>query len=241
MGRDDIHALAGAYALDALTGIERATFARHAAECEVCAVEVAELQETAGRIAEVNWSVPPPRLRRAVLDEVSRTRQRGGHRREEAGTAAAARWRRRTAMAVAAGILAAGGGVATWSLAQQRVRDERARVIAEQERTRRITAILSAPDARLARKGPVSIVVSPSRNAGVAVLNDLGDPGPGKAYQLWMIGGGNARSVAVLAASQRSGTFLVDKVAGAKTFGVSREPAGGSTVPSAVVATVDFA
>src|SRR6266536_585369 len=144
MGRDEIHALDGAYALDALTEIERATFARHAAECEVCAVEVAELQETAGRIAEVNWSVPPPRLRRAVLDEVSRTRQRGGHRREEAGTAAAARWRRRTAMAVAAGILAAGGGVATWSLAQQRVRAERAGVVAGAERSRRSSGLSRA-------------------------------------------------------------------------------------------------
>src|SRR5689334_9084112 len=106
MSRDvstgDIHALAGAYALDALNDIERAAFDRHAAECEACAVEVAELRETVGRMAEVSWSVPPPRMRRAVLAEVSRTRQVGGRRWEEPRPAqvTAAQWRRGAGLAV---------------------------------------------------------------------------------------------------------------------------------------------
>ena len=44
----EIHTLAGAYALDALTEIERAGFARHLAECSVCATEVAELRRDRG-------------------------------------------------------------------------------------------------------------------------------------------------------------------------------------------------
>ena len=46
----EVHTLSGAYALDALTEIERAGFARHLAECAVCATEVAEFRETAARL-----------------------------------------------------------------------------------------------------------------------------------------------------------------------------------------------
>ena len=85
----EIHTLAGAYALDALTEIERAAFARHVAECETCAVEVAELSETASRLSVAAWAAPPPGLRESVLREVAQTlrgsdafRFRGVHRRK---------------------------------------------------------------------------------------------------------------------------------------------------------------
>ncbi|GII22383.1 anti-sigma factor [Planosporangium mesophilum] len=243
-GAGDIHALAGAYALDALDDLERATFARHAAECEVCALEVAELQETVGRMAQSNWSVPPPRLRAAVLAEAARTRQVGNRRSDDGpGTGAAARWRRRTAMAVAAGILAAGGGVATWALTQQQVRDEHARVVAEQERSRRISEVLSAPDARLTRQGNVTVVMSASRDTGVVVLDDLSDPGPTQAYELWAGRGGQMSKVGLLGPGERAGTVLVTDMAGADTLGVSKEPAGGSQRPTegSIVALVTLA
>ncbi|MCW6010811.1 zf-HC2 domain-containing protein, partial [Micromonospora sp. CPCC 205371] len=70
-----MHALAGAYVLHALTDIERASFSRHLSECEACAVEVAELQETAARLAGGTWAVPPPQLRDKVLAEGRRTGQ----------------------------------------------------------------------------------------------------------------------------------------------------------------------
>ena len=73
----EIHTLAGAFALDALTEFERASFARHLTECESCAAEVAELTETAARLAAPAWETPPARLRDAVLAEVSQTRQLG--------------------------------------------------------------------------------------------------------------------------------------------------------------------
>jgi len=67
MARDlspsDVHALAGAYALDALTELERAAFGRHVADCESCTVEVAELSETATRLA-----APGARLRTVSVD-----------------------------------------------------------------------------------------------------------------------------------------------------------------------------
>ena len=66
----DIHTLAGAYALDALTEIERASFARHVAGCEACAVEVAELRETSSRLGGALSEPPPASLRVAVMAEV---------------------------------------------------------------------------------------------------------------------------------------------------------------------------
>jgi Anti-sigma-K factor rskA, C-terminal len=257
----DVHGLAGAYALDALTDVERAAFARHAAECEVCAREVAELREVTARMAEADRAVPPPRLRRAVLAEVSGTRQAEVRRTVRAapgardvpgvrggvpgvpgvrglggsGAGAPDRWRRRAALAVAAAVLVVGGGVAAWAVTQQRLRDERARELASEERTREISGILSAPDARLIRTGQVSLVVSASRDQGVVVLAGLPEIDRAQAYQLWAIRGSNARSIGLLPAGQHTGTVLVRHLSGADTFGVSREPAHGSPQPTAVV------
>jgi anti-sigma-K factor RskA len=246
MSRDastgDIHALAGAYALDALNDIERAAFDRHAAECEVCAVEAAELQETVGRLTEVTWSVPPPRMRRAVLAEVSRTRQVGGRRRDDArgAGATAAQWRRRAGLAVAAALLVAGGGAATWAVLRQQQQEAHNKVVAEQERARRVSDIVSAPDAQINRSGQVTVVFSAGRDAGVAILDNLPDPGRTQAYQLWAIRGTHATSVGLLDPGQRTGTVFVRDLTGADFFGVSREPAGGSRTPTqdAIVQTV---
>ena len=72
---NEVHTLSGAYALDALTEIERAGFARHLAECSVCETEVAEFRETAARLGMAAWETPPARLRERVMAEVAQTRQ----------------------------------------------------------------------------------------------------------------------------------------------------------------------
>jgi len=232
---DDIHTLAGAYAIDALTELERAAFTRHANACETCALETAELQETAARLTELTWVEPPSGLRTRVLVEAARTPQAGGARRHDEARATAAavgRWRRWTGAAVAAGIIAIGAAAGTWAVADQRVREERGRLNAEQQRTQRISDILAAPDARIrmisTAGGQVSVVVSASRNAGVAVVSDLADPGTGKAYEMWLVRAGHPEPVAPMAPGQRSGTVLLDKVADADAFALSLEEAGGS-------------
>ena len=50
--RPDVHALAGAYALDALPADEQQRFERHLASCEACAEEVRGLAETAALLGE---------------------------------------------------------------------------------------------------------------------------------------------------------------------------------------------
>ena len=75
MTRPDIHALAGAYAIDAVDDLERAAFDRHLADCETCANEVGELRDAAARLTEGTWSVPPPRMREQVLARAAATPQ----------------------------------------------------------------------------------------------------------------------------------------------------------------------
>lgn len=219
----DIHALAGAYALDAVDDLERAAFDRHLRDCEACAVEVAELRETASWLTHAVVEAPPPRLRESVLAEIGRTAQERPRRSAAvAGRSRRDRLRRWTVGVVAAAVLAVGVGVGTWSVAQHGVREENARV----------DAVLAAPDARLVSSqmagGRVTLIVSPSRNAAVAVLDGLADPGSDKDYQLWMIGGAGPRSVGVVP----SGTGWQYIAGVAPTFAVTREPAGGSPKPS---------
>jgi len=233
----EIHTLAGAFALDALTEIERAGFARHIAECEACATEVAELSETASRLSAAAWEVPPSRLRNAVLAEISHTRQVTGGTVERAVQGDVRRWRRWTAAAVAAGVVALGGMATVWVVQEQRVGD--ARQQAQQLRTdqARLNAVLAASDLRLRTSdvpggGTVTVAISPSLNDGVALMSNLPAPPEGKAYQLWLIQGESPTSAGVMAAGQRTGTAVLETIGGADTLGLTLEPVGGSPLPT---------
>lgn len=246
----DSHTLSGAYVLDALTEIERAAFDRHLATCESCALEVAELREAAARLADGSWSVPPPRLRGAVLSEVGRTRQdrpsppgRAGRD----GDAALSRWRRRAVAAVAAGIVLAGAAATGQLVQEHRVRDERAAARAARLESARIQEVLTAPDAVLrGTTGPggvgrVTVVSSRRGDVAVAVLEGLPSRGPDRTYQLWVIDDGAARSAGVLATGATGDRRLITGVRGADLFGVTVEPAGGSASPTLSTAvTVPF-
>src|SRR3546814_10569100 len=59
----DIHALVGAYAVDALDDIERQQFERHLATCADCRDEVASLRDASSMLSGIPLSPPPPSLR----------------------------------------------------------------------------------------------------------------------------------------------------------------------------------
>ena len=73
--RHDLHQLTGAYAADALTGAELAQFEKHLGQCPSCTEEVRGLRETAARLGIAISIVPPPAMRRQVLEAANRTRQ----------------------------------------------------------------------------------------------------------------------------------------------------------------------
>jgi anti-sigma factor RsiW len=237
----EIHTLAGAFALDALSEFERAAFARHVAECSACDLEVAELRETAARIGATAWEAPPPRMRDAVFAQVARTRQVpvGRATVEPREVKAVTRWRRWTAASVAAGVVALGGIATVYVVQEQRVGDARLEAEQLQREQARIAAVLAAGDVRV-RSGPVqgggslTVAFSPSLDDGVLMINGLPAPGDG-AYQLWIVKDGNPASVDVMAAGERGGTALLDAIGGASAVAVSRERAGGAQRPSVIV------
>lgn len=69
------HTLAGAYAMDALDGPDRARFERHLERCEECTREVAGLHEATARLAGAAAVRPPDALKELLLAETARTRQ----------------------------------------------------------------------------------------------------------------------------------------------------------------------
>src|SRR5579864_2301122 len=73
--RPEPHTLAGAYALDALTGADRTRFERHLARCEQCAREIASLREATARLAAAAAAEPPAGLTERALAAAARTRQ----------------------------------------------------------------------------------------------------------------------------------------------------------------------
>nr|BFE64128.1 hypothetical protein GCM10020063_086540 [Dactylosporangium thailandense] len=208
----DIHSLVGAYALDAVDDLERVAFERHLRDCPTCAVEVAELRETAARLAEPVAEAPPPRLRDSVLARVAHTPQERSKqpagRRAEPG-----RWR--PWIAAAAVLFAAGVGTGTWALTRQHFINQ----------TSQVDAVLAAADAHAVTQdvegGRITMIISPSHDAGVALLSGLTPPGPDESYQLWMIDSGFRQ---VGEATTGSGRFYVKGLT--PKFGLSRERKG---------------
>ena len=69
-----LHALSGAYAVDALDDAERAAFERHLAQCPDCQQEVASLREATALMADDAVMTPPPGLRDSVLAGIKNIR-----------------------------------------------------------------------------------------------------------------------------------------------------------------------
>ncbi|WP_433297473.1 anti-sigma factor [Actinoplanes sp. CA-030573] len=237
----DVHALIGAYVLDAVDDLERAAFEGHLRECDVCRTEVHELRGAAARLADSAWSVPPPRLRETVLTAISNTRQLpppGAA--ADPGRPVRLRPQRRRWLAAAAAVLvsAAGAGAAVYTVQEDRVRQAHTLADAAQAGQARIEAILAAPDLvvrqeRLHSGGRVTVATSQRNNAGVIMLAADGAPAAGRVYQLWTIRSGNPASAGALAAGQTTTVRVVDGLPGSSAVGVTVEPAPGSTSPTA--------
>jgi anti-sigma-K factor RskA len=238
MIRPDIHALGGAYAVDAVDDLERAAVDRHLGECETCTTEVAEYRETATRLAEGTWSVPPPRLREQVLARAVAIPQVSGVSRRRPAPSPVTRWRRIAIAAAAAGVLGLGAAVTSYAALEQRLDRERVAIAAAQERRE----VMTAPDAtlraaELSGGGRVSVVVSDAEDTGIVFVIGAPPPGPDRVYQLWLVpqDGGDPVSAGLLRVGQTQATELIQGVRGRAAFAVSVEPAGGSPAPTTQV------
>ncbi|WP_370973372.1 anti-sigma factor domain-containing protein [Amycolatopsis sp. cg9] len=235
-----MHTLAGAFALDAVSDVERAEFSRHLEQCESCAQEVAELRATAARLGAAMAEEPPPEFKDRVLAAMHATRQlpprpRPGSPERHRRSVRAPRWAVFAAAAAAVVGLAAGGVFGGIALTQQQqLETAQSRLDQARDRYEPVAALLAAPDAKTIHGeapigGGVTVIASKSLNR--VMVMDAGLPAQpgGKVYEAWLITGGAApRSAGVIAAADDGGLVVADGVGAVDRLAVSVEQAGGS-------------
>jgi anti-sigma-K factor RskA len=228
----ELHTMTGAYAADALPDHERALFEQHLATCQTCQQEVRELRETTARLASAASTPPPEGLWERVQAEIAVTRQLPP-------TIAAARARRsgwqrlsnRLVAAAAAALLVVAISLGALSLSLANRLDH------SNAQNQRIEALLAAPDARMHTAsapgvGSGTVIESRSRQEGVFLASGLKQVPSSRTYQLWLIGGGKARSAGLLGTGGKATQPLQGGLAGAEAVGVTVEPRGGSPQPT---------
>jgi anti-sigma-K factor RskA len=233
MTSPDIHALTGAYALDAVSGMERADFERHLAECESCAQEVRELRDTAALLALAAAEPPPPALKQRVFNEIQTVRQLPPDT-----TVVPLRRRsvvQRLTMVAAAVFFVAAAGLGVVVVQQNSTLDDANAQAAQLEQ------ILSAPDAQLVTledaggasgNGTMKVAVSRAQNKILWLSGDLASPADGKTYQLWATGDGAARSLGLVEPDNGRISAETSGLDDASGVAISVEPDKGSAQPT---------
>lgn len=225
----DIHALTGAYVLNAVTETERADFERHLAECESCAEEVRELEATATRLGEAAAEKPPAAVKAAVMARIGDVRQLPPIGDELA--VRRKRWSTRILGMAATALLVV--SVALGVVTAQ----SRQELDAGRQQVAAMSALLAADDARLVNgstpDGLVGTVVVSRKRGEVMLLADKMPAAPeGKTYQVWLIGG-EKRSIGLLTPDNgRAALVAASAIQDAVAIGVTVEPAGGSKQPT---------
>lgn len=229
--RQDLHTLAGPYALNALPSEELARFEEHLAHCDACVQEVRGLVETTALLGSAASTAPPEEMRRRVLAEVGRTRQLNPA--AEPVVVVRSGWRQKAlVVALAASVIAALalGGFA-FQLARQ-VEDLR------RDQTS-VAAVMAAPDAELngaeLDNGTSATVVSSGQRGELVFSAEGLQPVEGKDYQLWLLDDeGDPRSGGLVPVESGGGTtpLLAKGIGDAADVAVTVEPDGGSPAPT---------
>ncbi|WP_062460685.1 anti-sigma factor [Demequina soli] len=231
---DNVHALIGAYAVDAVTPAERAEFEAHLGGCEDCSLELTGLREATATLAGAADAPAPAGLRARVLEEVGRTAQVppavDDAPAAEAPPAPAHRpwWTRMAVAAVAALVLAVGGLVGSTLVS------ERQHQLALEKDVMMVT---TAPDAHAMdlSLGASHLVMS-DRMGSVAAMGDhVPMPDAGMEYQLWAVMDDGSMHAGPTFMPGSDGSFMTVmdmSMDGVAAFAVTEEPHGGSTEPS---------
>lgn len=243
-GGGDPHTLAGAYAMDAVPGPERAAFERHLAGCESCRQEVRGLREATAALAAAAAVQPPTALRDAALRAAGQTRQLPPAVAAAPAPWAAVRgrgwrgWRPRLAVtlvgalacvlvvvAVVTGVLAYG---------------TQSRLDQAQSRDHAVAMVLGAPDAtmltaRVSTGGTATVVMSRRERALVFTAAGLRALPAAKSYELWLMGPGGIKPSGMISESGRgkmAGPMVISGLLAGDKVGLTVEPASGSPQPT---------
>jgi anti-sigma-K factor RskA len=217
---NDIHALSGAYAVDALDGDERAQFEAHLAVCAACTEEVDSLREAAAVLAEVTATAPRPELRSQVLGAI-------GSVRPLPPTLEARRSRRRRTqalLAAAAAVVAIGAGGVVWS----QVNDSGSTAGL-------VTASTELPD------GSTMRVTRAGDGSGQLEATSMAAAPQGKQYVAWLVHGTTTTAIGALP-DATDFTMSLGELGHGDGVAVSIEDAGRvpSTPSDDLVANVAF-
>ncbi|MET8854459.1 anti-sigma factor [Amycolatopsis sp. NPDC004625] len=218
----ELHTLTGAYALDAVSDVERAEFERHLGACAACRQEVAELRATGARLAVAAAVDPPPSLKLLVLADVARTRQLPPKVPVVRRLSRAKTWQLRVSLfgAAAAAVAAVVFGVTTTPAP--------------------VDSVLSAPDASAIQgvgEGHATLVVSRTRHQAVLLASAMPALDAGHVYQVWLIGTGGARSAGLMTPEASQRMLVADLPSDVDRIGITVEPAGGSAGPTTPAVT----
>jgi anti-sigma-K factor RskA len=224
---NDIHALSGAYAVDALDDTERAEFEAHLPGCADCRAEVASFRETAALLAETTAEAPPGSLRDGVLAGIREVRPLPPEADKATGVTHLGVRRRRLfqGLVAAAAVVLLAVGVVLWHPWSN-------------QSTSEVDQVLNAPDAvKVTQKlpggaGTLTLVRSPSLKRAVMIGEDVPEPPAGKTYQLWYQQPGEGFVSAGLMPDSHEPTVLTGDAATATAAALSVEPATGSRKPT---------
>ena len=236
---ESLHALSGAYVVDALDDDERETFEQHLPGCLDCQREVASLREATALMADDAALTPPPELRASVLAGITKirplppetgARSLPGQDRGEADQRKSNQRRRiATLVAAAAAVVAVVAGVSLhpWQdtnppVAQLSTADQ----------------VLAASDAQhfslnFNDGSSASVVRSPSEGHAVLLTRGMAAPPSGKTFELWLRNRAGVMKPAGLMTSGGDHKVLLKGSANQATgVGITVEPRGGSDTPS---------
>lgn len=239
MTEADPHTLTGVYALDALDRDERATFEEHLRECAACRAEVAELTETASRLAAAAAVPVSADVRARVIEAVGQVRQASPFPAPvDLAERRSRRWFQEPASIAAALMLVVSAGLGAIAL------DERQQARDAEQVAARVSALATDPD-RLQFSVPVSTgghgTVVAAGGSALFRTSDIKRLADDQVYQLWILRGDDVQSVGVLG---RGGVLetLVDGMRPADVLALTVEPDGGSPRPTgSLVLRVDVA
>lgn len=244
MTDDEIHALSGAYAVDALDDLERRRFEAHLADCGECRDEVDSLRAGAALLAELTATPPPPALRERVLSDITRVRPLPPEHPEPA----ASRSRRGLFLfTVAASVLLILGLVVSitrpWGDGNRG--DDGTNGGDRLTATEQVLAATDAQRVRLELDAKTTATVVRSKEVGRAVIvtEGMGAAPDGKAYEVWLQTADGEMEPAGMMPDGPDHTMLLEGDATeAVGAGITIEPDGGSPEPTSdPIAYFDFA
>lgn len=218
----EIHALSGAYAVDALDEHERALFERHLAECADCRDEVDSLRSAAASLADATAVAPPAHLRAEVLDAITKVRPLPPLPRQQHDRADGRGRRFRGLLVAAAAVAVVGTGV----VVSQPWDDEPSTFD-------RVVAASDVDTSSVPMDGG-NVTVYRSESVGRAALktDDMPAAPEGKVYELWLQVDGEMVPAGLLDASGDQEFVLTGDASKATAAGITVEPDGGSPKPT---------